>query len=449
MFSSSNRSSPYTSTFFPTSNVSSTSTPSTASPPGFQQQPQQSISSYSSLISFYTLQYFQAESQMREWTRRMDSISDNIRAITYLANAQTTLPLFSTQHQPFTPPSQTPLRNTRTRTQPQTQPRTQQQRPSYLYTPLSSSQRNSASTSTPASANINRPQTQGTLVESIFTATPNAESDINSILTQLFTRVLSTAGIEENERNSQQPLTAEEKEREIRTIQYSTLLAELPSDRVPQDLENDVCPITHCNYESNEEVSQIKHCGHYFSTAGLNAHLNHGSTLCPVCRYNMRQSQTPSHINSNILMRELATRYGDENGDENSDVDSNEDSDEENERNTDSNQQHQQREGGRRELPETDFNEFMQNFTSRYGLGGGSSSGNSGSGNSGITNSLLNRILYEGDIDVGSIRLERVENNEPVLIYETNIESLRPYMDRVRNQNQNQQSGQGQGSNQP
>jgi hypothetical protein len=63
----------------------------------------------------------------------------------------------------------------------------------------------------------------------------------------------------------------------VRTISYSNIENPL----------NNSCPISLENFNRNDEVSQIIHCGHIFSREPLQ-HWFQSNVRCPVCRYDIR-----------------------------------------------------------------------------------------------------------------------------------------------------------------
>lgn len=63
-----------------------------------------------------------------------------------------------------------------------------------------------------------------------------------------------------------------------RTLQYSEIENPL----------NNSCPVTLDRFESNSNVTQIRHCGHIFTPSGINSWLE-SNVMCPVCRYDIRR----------------------------------------------------------------------------------------------------------------------------------------------------------------
>jgi hypothetical protein len=61
---------------------------------------------------------------------------------------------------------------------------------------------------------------------------------------------------------------------------------------------NSQCPITLEQFEDGQEVSQIIHCGHTFSTNGLESWFRQ-NVHCPVCRYDIRTNFTASTSSDN------------------------------------------------------------------------------------------------------------------------------------------------------
>jgi|688.fasta_scaffold13022_1 hypothetical protein len=91
-----------------------------------------------------------------------------------------------------------------------------------------------------------------------------------------------------------------------------------------EDIENptiEQCPISYVEFESNSNVTQIKHCKHIFDTSSLNEWLTIKNT-CPVCRYNLKNSDRTENnegvnnntninydISGNVIHRNGITYY--------------------------------------------------------------------------------------------------------------------------------------------
>jgi hypothetical protein len=68
-----------------------------------------------------------------------------------------------------------------------------------------------------------------------------------------------------------------------------------------EEIENPTierCPISYIEFESNSNVTQIKHCKHIFDTNCLNEWLMRKNT-CPVCRYDLKTYGTPNNNATN------------------------------------------------------------------------------------------------------------------------------------------------------
>jgi len=54
-----------------------------------------------------------------------------------------------------------------------------------------------------------------------------------------------------------------------------------------------LCPITQENFQTNDRVSRIGHCGHLFMEDALSTYLTQFDHRCPVCRYNINNTIYP------------------------------------------------------------------------------------------------------------------------------------------------------------
>jgi hypothetical protein len=61
------------------------------------------------------------------------------------------------------------------------------------------------------------------------------------------------------------------------------------------DLSYNVCPISLEDFVQNEEVCQIKHCGHIFKKNNIMRWFTASNVHCPVCRYDLRNYREPSN----------------------------------------------------------------------------------------------------------------------------------------------------------
>ena len=68
------------------------------------------------------------------------------------------------------------------------------------------------------------------------------------------------------------------------------------------ELNEPRCPITYENFEENEEICQIIHCGHYFKKNAIYRWFQI-STVCPVCRHDLTGNinNNENAINNNII----------------------------------------------------------------------------------------------------------------------------------------------------
>ena len=76
--------------------------------------------------------------------------------------------------------------------------------------------------------------------------------------------------------------TFEQIQNAVRNIQYSTIIEPI----------NDSCPISLEPFQQQDNVTQINQCNHIFNTNELN-HWFESNVQCPVCRYDIRNYQTP------------------------------------------------------------------------------------------------------------------------------------------------------------
>ena len=96
--------------------------------------------------------------------------------------------------------------------------------------------------------------------------------------------------------NSSVP-TSRQIENATRLVRYSEI----------QNPITDVCPISLERFQPNDNVRQMRHCSHIFSTQSFNQWFTH-SSLCPVCRHDIRtyrdtngatNTHTNTHTNAN------------------------------------------------------------------------------------------------------------------------------------------------------
>ena len=61
------------------------------------------------------------------------------------------------------------------------------------------------------------------------------------------------------------------------------------------DLSYNVCPISLEDFVENEEVCQIRHCGHIFKKNSIMRWFSASHVHCPVCRYDLRNYREPTN----------------------------------------------------------------------------------------------------------------------------------------------------------
>jgi hypothetical protein len=61
------------------------------------------------------------------------------------------------------------------------------------------------------------------------------------------------------------------------------------------DLSHNACPISLEDFVENEEVCQIKQCGHIFKKNSIMRWFSASHVHCPVCRYDLRNYQEPTN----------------------------------------------------------------------------------------------------------------------------------------------------------
>ena len=69
---------------------------------------------------------------------------------------------------------------------------------------------------------------------------------------------------------------------------------------------NNVCSITHDVFESAQQVSRIRHCGHIFNSDSLLQWLRMNNT-CPTCRHNLLTDRRASRQTANAANATNAT----------------------------------------------------------------------------------------------------------------------------------------------
>lgn len=87
------------------------------------------------------------------------------------------------------------------------------------------------------------------------------------------------------------------------------------------DPVNDTCPITQLQFEDNDMVTRIDHCGHIFSANDLTRWFRH-SVRCPVCRFDIREANISSQ-HYNRAVNEIIQRHNRENDNSNDNTNDN------------------------------------------------------------------------------------------------------------------------------
>ena len=70
--------------------------------------------------------------------------------------------------------------------------------------------------------------------------------------------------------------------------------------------QNTTCPITRESFNANDNVTQVIQCGHTFNTNNLYEWFNH-SSVCPMCRYDIRSNTDPTDTSTNATTPVSAT----------------------------------------------------------------------------------------------------------------------------------------------
>ena len=65
-----------------------------------------------------------------------------------------------------------------------------------------------------------------------------------------------------------------------------------------------MCPITQQNFQPNDNILRIRHCGHLFTADRLRSWLR-SHYDCPVCRYDIRSTISPA---IETMLRDIATQ---------------------------------------------------------------------------------------------------------------------------------------------
>lgn len=122
---------------------------------------------------------------------------------------------------------------------------------------------NIASTNRTTSSNISRNIIQQTLLRNLIMRIPS-NNNLSSTSNQIPSR--------------------EQIQRETNRIQFGEI----------QNPINTSCPITHVDFNENDYVLQINHCGHIFSENSLMEWFNRNN-CCPLCRYSISENNNSSN----------------------------------------------------------------------------------------------------------------------------------------------------------
>ena len=140
-----------------------------------------------------------------------------------------------------------------------------------------------------------------TRASSIPTPTPNTNTNrLNatniypelSTLLYLLSNSIDYTTIEIQSSPRVESLSREQIQTATRNIHYTT------------DLSYNVCPISLEDFVENEEVCQIKQCGHIFKKNSIMRWFSASHVHCPVCRYNLRNYQEPNNNDSDEAIEE-------------------------------------------------------------------------------------------------------------------------------------------------
>jgi hypothetical protein len=127
-----------------------------------------------------------------------------------------------------------------------------------------------------------------TRASSIPTPTPSRNTNRLNIYPELSTLLylLSNTTIERQQSHRTESLSRMQIQSATRNIHYTT------------DLSYNVCPISLEDFVENEEVCQIKQCGHIFKKNSIMRWFSASHVHCPVCRYDLRNYQEPNNNDS-------------------------------------------------------------------------------------------------------------------------------------------------------
>lgn len=98
---------------------------------------------------------------------------------------------------------------------------------------------------------------------------------------------------------------------------------QVPANRPPTQLEiesatrvrtygeienpiNTECPISHETFENNDEVTEIRHCGHIFHTNSIQQWFLTGHQ-CPVCRHDIRNQNATTQTQDSVQFEYVFT----------------------------------------------------------------------------------------------------------------------------------------------
>lgn len=126
---------------------------------------------------------------------------------------------------------------------------------------------------------------------------PPRTNTSNELLQRILTQVAAPTPVASH---ANSPPTPAEIQAATRTIIYGEI----------ENPINSECPISHETFENNDEVIQIRHCGHIFHRNGINQWFRTGYQ-CPVCRHDIRGARAGSGAGAaaqdNVLFEYLFT----------------------------------------------------------------------------------------------------------------------------------------------
>lgn len=112
--------------------------------------------------------------------------------------------------------------------------------------------------------------------------TTNIYPELSTLL-YLLSNSIDYTTIERQQSQRTESLSRSQIQTATRNIHYTT------------DLSYNVCPISLEDFVENEEVCQIKQCGHIFKKNSIMRWFSASHVHCPVCRYDLRNYQEPTN----------------------------------------------------------------------------------------------------------------------------------------------------------